>query len=254
MAPCNWPFGVAQRLDVACVRPAFPLHAESHGFASDRAAMGGDGRKVWIRCFEIIEERHAYDLVRFQAQARESCAERRSEPKIFVNRPEHRGQLLHQHAQPRFAFADFFFGAFSFDREGDLAADRGEEFQVALRVGVFVLVMLHHENADSGGGGAQRHAQPGRRRRPYQLYFPCCRKLIENLLRNQHRTAGTIDIRRATSAHLLRRRRLVKLVHEERKVEHSGSGLVQRHETILRVQDFVQRHDESGRAIRPGCR
>ena len=116
-----------------------------------------------------------------------------------------------------------------------------EKFQIAFVVGIFVFIVLHDENANGGGGRAKRHTKPSGRRSTDQLDFTVCGELIENRLRDEHRPPGSIDVRRTTSPNLLGGWRLVKLIREERKVEHAGRRLIECNEAIFRVQHLLQR-------------
>jgi len=65
-------------------------------------------------------------------------------------------------------------------------------------------------------------------------------KLVECFLGDQHGAPGAIHIRGTASADLLWRRRHVKFVHEERKMEHFRRRFVERHKAIFSVEHFLQ--------------
>ena len=160
------------------------------------------------------------ELIWAQAKTRQARSENRSEAQIFVDGPEHGGQLLDEDAQASFVLPPGFFRSLSLDRESDLAADRVEEFEVALRIGAFPLVVLDDQHADLRSRRPQRNPEPGARRRAYQFDLPCIDELAASFRRNQHGLAGPKNIGRATAPHLFRPGLRVVFVDKERKADH----------------------------------
>jgi hypothetical protein len=101
--------------------------------------------------------------------------------------------------------------------------------------------VLDDKNADRGRRGFERHPQPSRTWRPYEFDFALRSQTIELRLRNQHCPRVPKDESRASPVQLLRGRRGIELVGEKGKVKSVGAGVVQRHEAVLRVEDFLQR-------------
>src|SRR5580704_17862191 len=100
--------------------------------------------------------------------------------------------------------------------------------------------MLNHQNTYRGCWRSQRHSQPGWRWRSHEFDFSLRGKLVEGFLGNQHGAPGAIHVGSTTPSNLLGRRRDVKLVYEEGEMEHFRRRLVQGHETIFSVEDFLQ--------------
>ena len=160
--------------------------------------MRGDGQESLIVRFKIFQQRNAHDLIGLQSQARQTGAQGRCKAQVLAYSPQYGRQLLHQHTQTRFAFANLFFRSFTLDRQRDLAANRDQEFQVALRVGCFILVVLHHQDANGGGRSAQRRAQPRRRRRADQLHF-ALRGQLDRKRAAESASRGRCDTRKPCS-------------------------------------------------------
>src|ERR1700733_1348883 len=228
--------GITQRLDVARVGPAFPLHMERCRIACHCATMSRDRLETLIGRLKIFQQRHSNDLILLQSEPRQSSSHCRSKAKIFSNRPKNRRQLLNQNAKACFAIAYLFFSALSLDGQSDLAADRPEKLEIALGVRIFVLVMLNDEYAYRRRRRSKRYPKPTGRWRADELHFSLLSELVERFLRDQHGAARAIHVRRTTSPDLLRRRRDVKLVYEEWEKEHFRRRLVQRDETIFSVE------------------
>src|SRR6266404_6282870 len=101
--------------------------------------------------------------------------------------------------------------------------------------------MLHNKDADGGGRSFERNTQPGRRLRTHELDFPFLCEPVKLVLRYQHRRTCAKYECGAAAAYLLRCRRRVDMVREEWKGEGFGNLIMESHEAILRVDDFLQR-------------
>src|SRR6185369_13378144 len=148
---------------------------------------------------------------------------------------------LQEQAEHAFALGEGVFSAASFDGESDVAADGVEELEVALVVGVFGGIVLNHEDANGGGGRFERYAEPRGGRRADEFDFAEGGQAVKFGLRDEHSVAGAKDERGAATIELLWRRRGVELIGEEREVEGVGVWIVEGHDAIFGVEDFLKR-------------
>ena len=86
--------------------------------------------------------------------------------------------------------AQAVFSLLAFDRQGNLAADRVQQVQIALGIRVFIRVVLHNKHAQSRRRRAQRHAEPRGRGRAEHLDVSISDQLGKRILANQQRLAG----------------------------------------------------------------
>jgi len=146
-----------------------------------------------------------------------------------------------QEAEHRFAFAQRFLAAAALYGERDVAADGFQEFEIALVVSVFILVVLNHQNADRFGWRSKRDAEPSRGGRANELDFTFGGEAVEFFLWDQLRLSRSKDIRHAGACNFLWGRRGIELIDEKRKVKHIRGRFMQCHETVLRIDHFGQR-------------
>jgi hypothetical protein len=138
-----------------------------------------------LRQRTYLKDTHAFEFIpRVAVLANGRLVDTQKAQGLHVVEPRGKRTVFEQKTEHGLVFAQFLFGAAAFDSQGDVAADGVEELQVAQVVSVFVLVVLHHQDADGGGGRFQWNSEPSGRRRAHELNFAKRRQSVEIRLRD----------------------------------------------------------------------